>query len=116
MVILHMGFICFVLVGGLLVLKWQRLVLLHIPAVIWGSLIEFRGWICPLTPLETQLRLLGGQAGYSGGFIEQYLLPVLYPALLHQNLQLILGTFVLILNLLIYSWVVKKVWLSNSPG
>ena len=72
----HLAFIVFVIVGGLLVLRWRRLVYVHIPAVIWGAMIEFKQWICPLTPLENELRAKAGQAGYTGGFVEYYFLPV----------------------------------------
>ena len=78
-VILHFGFILFALFGGFLVLKWRRLVWVHLPAVIWGSLVELVGWYCPLTPLEQSLRRLAGEGGYNGGFIEYYLVPLIYP-------------------------------------
>ena len=90
-VVLHFGFILFVAAGGLLVLKWPRLMWLHLPAAGWGSLIEFFGWICPLTPLENRLRVLGGEAGYPGGFIETYLTPAIYPEGLTYRHQVLLG-------------------------
>ena len=90
-VLLHFGFVVFVVGGGLIVLYRPRLAWVHIPAVIWGALIEFAGWICPLTPLENWLRFRGGQAGYAGSFLEHYLLPVLYPEFLSRSLQFILG-------------------------
>lgn len=108
LVVVHLGFICFVLIGGFLVFRWRRLVFLHIPAVVWGALIEYQGWLCPLTPWEQQLRQAGGMAGYSGGFIEHYLLPVLYPAYVSRDVQLILGTFVIVLNLAIYGWMIMQ--------
>ena len=74
------------------------------PAVLWGALIEFRGWICPLTPWEQRLRLAAGEAGYSGGFVEHYLLPVLYPAGLDRRAQIVLGTLVLAINVTLYGW------------
>jgi hypothetical protein len=79
-VLAHLGFILFVILGGLLVLRWPRMAWIHLPAVIWGALIEFAGWICPLTPLENWLREASGTAGYQGGFIEHYLVPIVYPA------------------------------------
>ncbi len=103
-VILHLGFVCFVVAGGLLVLKWRWLIWLHIPAVVWGALVEFQGWFCPLTPLEQQLRLAGGQAGYSGSFVERYLVPVLYPAGLDREAQMVLGTAVVVINFAVYAW------------
>jgi hypothetical protein len=102
--ILHFGFVLFVLVGGLLVVKWPRLVWLHLPAVSWGALVEFSGWICPLTPLENWLRTQAGEADYAGDFIARHLSSVLYPETLTHELQLILGTAVVVVNLAIYTW------------
>ena len=103
-VILHLLFILTVVFGGLLVL-WRRwLVWLHLPVVIWGVGIELYGGICPLTPLESSLRQTAGQQGYQGGFIEHYLIPLIYPEALTRNLQLSLGLGVLLLNLVIYAW------------
>jgi hypothetical protein len=102
-VILHFGFVLFVVFGGLLALRWRRAVWLHLPAAVWGALIEFTGWICPLTPLEHWLRRQGGQAGYQGDFVEHYILPVLYPHGLTRTIQLILGLLVIGINLLVYA-------------
>ena len=99
---LHLVFVLFVVLGGLLVLRWPRTAWLHIPAAAWGVLIEYTGWICPLTPLENSFRTRGGEAGYSGGFIEHYIQPVLYPAGLTRGTQIVLGSFVLLLNLSAY--------------
>ena len=104
-VILHLAFVVFVLVGGLLVLRWRRLAWLHLPAVAWGTCIEFGGWICPLTPLENWLRLQGGEDSYSSDFIEHYVLTLLYPAGLTREVQIALGVVVLTVNLAIYGWV-----------
>ena len=109
----------FVVLGGLLVLRWPRVAYLHIPAAIWGAAIEFLGWICPLTPLEHWLRRRSGGAGYSGGFIEHYILPVLYPSALTREIQLILGFLVIAVNLGIYGYVARRVIPSrarNRPG
>jgi hypothetical protein len=111
--LVHFGFICFVVAGGLLLFRRRWVAWLHIPAVLWGALIEFQGWICPLTPLENHFRQLAGQAGYYGGFIDNYLLPAMYPAFLHRDLQLVLGTLVLVINILVYGWVVKRMF-ANS--
>ena len=78
-VLLHFAFVVFVVLGGLLALRWPRVVWLHVPAVIWGALVEFTGWICPLTPLENRLRRASGEASYQGDFIAHYILPALYP-------------------------------------
>lgn len=108
LVVAHFAFICFVLLGGLLVLKWPRMVFVHIPAAVWGALLEFQGWLCPLTPLEQHLRTAAGEAGYSGSFIEHYLLPVIYPANLTPNLQLLLGIVVVTVNAVIYGWLLAR--------
>ena len=101
-VLLHFSFVLFVVGGGLLLYKWPWLAWLHLPAVIWAALLEFNGWICPLTPLEQLLRAAAGQAGYSGGFVDHYLLPLLYPVGLDGDMQLILGSLVVIINVLVY--------------
>ncbi len=100
--VLHLAFILFVVLGGLLVLLRRRLVWLHLPAVAWGALIEFAGWICPLTPFESWLRMQGGERGFSGGFIDHYLMPVIYPVGLTRGLQWLLGALVLAINAVIY--------------
>lgn len=105
---LHLAFVLFVVAGGLLVLRWRWLAWIHLPAAAWGALIEFAGWICPLTPLENELRRRAGEAGYAGGFVEHYLLPVLYPSGLTRGVQIALGLLVLILNLAVYGWIVRR--------
>jgi hypothetical protein len=100
--IIHLAFVIFVLCGGLLVLKWRWIAWLHLPAAVWGAVVEFTGWICPLTPLENWLRTQGGEASYRSDLIEQYLLPVLYPGDLTRDLQLLLGTGVVVLNAAVY--------------
>ena len=107
-VVAHAAFVLFVVAGGFLVLRWPRLAWLHLPAAAWGALIEFAGWICPLTPLENRLRRLGGEAGYAGGFVEEYLLAVLYPSGLTRTHQLVLGALVLGVNLAVYGWVLWR--------
>ena len=99
---LHLLFVLFVVLGGLLVLRWPRLAWLHLPAAIWGALIEFAGWICPLTDLENSLRWRGGGQGYEGGFIAQYLTAAIYPAGLTRNIQFALGAFVIVVNAAVY--------------
>ncbi len=107
-VLVHFAFVLFVILGGLLVLRWRRLAWFHLPAVVWGVLIEFAGWICPLTPLENWLRRKGGMGEYETGFIEHYILPVLYPDRLTRELQIALGLFALALNLVIYAWIWRR--------
>jgi Protein of Unknown function (DUF2784) len=106
-VVIHFLFVLFVVFGGLLALRWPRVVWLHIPAVIWGVLIEFAGWICPLTPLENRLRR-SGEAGYQGDFIARYILPVLYPDGLTRRDQVFLGGMALVINLAVYLWIFVK--------
>jgi len=98
----HLLFVVFVMAGGFLLVRWPRLAWLHLPAAAWGALIEFSGGICPLTPLENQLRALGGESVYSGGFVERYLLPILYPEALTLPLQWVLGGLVVAVNLVAY--------------
>lgn len=114
-VLLHFGFVLFVVFGGLLALRWRRVMWLHLPAAAWGALIEFAGWICPLTPLEHWLRREGGLAGYQGGFVEHYILPVLYPHSLNREVQLVLGAFVVILNLAVYGLVWRQAAPASTP-
>ena len=102
LVIVHFAFIAFVVLGGFLVLKWERVAVLHIPCVVWGTLIEFRGWVCPLTPLENHFREAAGGAGYSGGFIDQYVMSLVYPEGLTRGMQISLGVMILALNLCVY--------------
>jgi hypothetical protein len=103
--IVHLVFVIFVLSGGLLVLKWRWIARLHLPAAAWGAVVEFTGWICPLTPLENWLRVQGGEAGYEDDFTTRYLLPILYPVDLTRNIQLLLGTVVIVLNVAVYWWI-----------
>jgi hypothetical protein len=102
-VFLHFAFVMFVVLGGLLALRWPRAAWLHIPAVLWGALVEFTGWICPLTPLENRLRRARGESGYEGDFIAQYVLPVLYPDGLTRTDQLMLGAVAVALNVAVYA-------------
>jgi len=100
--VLHLAFILFVVLGGMLVLKWPKAAFLHLPAAAWGALVEFCGWYCPLTPLEIRLRYDAYESGYSGGFIEHYLLPLIYPEGLTRETQLILGVLVVAVNIAVY--------------
>lgn len=114
LVVLHFAFIAFVVFGGFLVL-WRRcLAMVHLPAAAWGVWIEFRQGVCPLTPLENQFRALAGEKGYAGGFIEHYLIPTIYPTGLTKELQIVLGSFVIIVNVGIYAWVMARAWNESS--
>lgn len=106
--VLHLAFILFVLAGGLPVLRWPRVAFAHLPAAAWGIHIELSGGLCPLTPLENTLRARAGQAGYEGSFIEHYLLPVIYPDGLTRELQLALAGTVVVVNVAVYSWVLRR--------
>ena len=107
-VVVHALFVLFVVLGGILVLRRPRVAWIHVPAALWGVAIEYFGWVCPLTPLETWLRARAGVARYSGGFIEHYLEPVLYPLGLTRHLQFILGTAALLINILAYGLVLAR--------
>ena len=107
-VAVHLAFILFVTFGAVLVLRWQKLVWLHLPALIWGALTEFMGWVCPLTPFENHLRRLGAGESYQGDFIAHYVLPVIYPVGLTQQTQWLLGAGLLLINALIYGYVWRK--------
>jgi len=109
LLIVHLLFIFFVIFGGLLVFKWRRLFLLHLAAVSWGVLVEFNHWICPLTPWENALRQAAGGTGYESSFIEHYLLPLIYPVGLTNEHQLVLGSLVITINVVIYSWLLLKI-------
>jgi hypothetical protein len=107
--VVHFGFIVFALLGALLALRWPGVLWAHAPAAVWAVAIELGGWICPLTPLENRLRSAGGVAGYPGGFIEHYLLPVIYPPGLTREVQIVLGLALFAINALVY-WVVWCRW------
>ena len=101
-VVLHSFFVLFVLLGGFLVLWKPSVAWYHLPAVFWAAWLEFSGWICPLTPLENLLRQKGGVAGYNVGFVEHYIVPILYPTSLTRQMQFTLGMIVLSLNIGVY--------------
>ena len=107
-VLIHFGFILFVIFGGFLVMKWRWFIWLHVPTVVWGAMLEFFGWICPLTILENELRRKNNDGVYSNGFIEQYIIPVIYPEELTRDIQIALGIAVIFLNLFIYTWCFKE--------
>jgi hypothetical protein len=114
-VVLHLGFVGFVVLGGLLALRWPRVAWVHLPAAAWGAWVEFAGRICPLTPLENWLRRESGGEGYSASFVEHYLIPILYPAALTRELQWMLGGIVIAVNAAVYA-VVLLGRRSRSPA
>jgi hypothetical protein len=105
--VLHGLFILFVLLGGLIVWRRPRLGWVHLTSVAWAVWVAWAGWICPLTPLENALRRAAGQAGYGGGFIEHYLLALIYPDGLTRSVQIGLGVFVVLLNVAVYTLLVR---------
>ena len=109
--IVHLAFVVFVLGGGLLMLKWRWIAWLHLPAALWGAVVEFTGEICPLTPLENWLRAQDGEIPSGSDFIAQYLLPVLYPGDLTRGIQWLFGSVVVILNSAVYWWIWR-----GTPG
>ena len=106
--LVHLGFVLFVILGGLLVLRRPWLAWIHLPAVAWGVLIEYADWICPLTPLENAFRSRGGETPYAGSFIEHYLTATIYPSGLSRGLQFALGTFALLLNAILYFLISRR--------
>ena len=108
LVAVHVGFVAFALLGGLLALRYRRAPWLHLPALAWGAWVSLAGRVCPLTPLENALRRQAGQQGYEGGFIDHYLVPLLYPPGLTQEQQAALGAALLLVNVAIYAVVVLR--------
>ena len=110
-VLFHFCFVLFVVLGGLLALRWPQVAWVHLPCALWGALVEWTGFICPLTPLEKWLRVKAGLDAYEGGFIARYMLSLLYPAGLTRGIQIALGVALLTLNLAIYA----ALWLRRAP-
>ena len=113
-VVLHLAFIVFVVAGGFLAWRWKWMAVVHLPAAIWGALIELFRWVCPLTPLENEMRRRAGDVGYEGGFIEHYLTPIIYPSGLTPTIQVVLGILVIFVNAVAY-WGVVRRWRTRSP-
>ena len=107
---IHLSFVLFAVGGGFLVVRWRRCAYAHIPAAAWAALVEFMSWPCPLTPLENWLRRGAGPEAYTGGFVEHYILPVLYPSELTRTVEIALGVFVLMVNVVLYLWI----WLRSA--
>jgi hypothetical protein len=114
LVVAHLAFIVFVVAGGLLVLRSRGWAVLHLPAVVWGAFAEITRTVCPLTPLENSLRLSAGDAGYASGFIEHYVIPLIYPEALTARLQIVLGLTVIAVNLVVYAFVWWR-WRHRKP-
>jgi hypothetical protein len=108
-VLLHAAFVAFVMLGGFLAWRWRVVLWAHVPAALWGAAIEYAGWMCPLTPLENALRARAGLEGYRGGFVEHYVIPLLYPAGLTRPAQAVLGTVVVVVNLVAYTILIRRI-------
>lgn len=106
----HFAFAIFTVLGGLLVLRWRSLVWVHLSSVLWGVVIQWANWICPLTPIESYLREMGGEASYRGGFVEHYVSMVLYPENLTVELRYLLGIVLIVVNLMIYGYMFLRKW------
>lgn len=115
-VIGHAAFVLFVLLGGVAVARWRRVAWVHVPAVLWAVAIEWRGAVCPLTPLEHGLRRLAGETGYAGDFLQQYLLSALYPSGLMRETQVVLGAVALAVNMVVYWWVWRRAQTGRTVG
>jgi hypothetical protein len=107
-VLIHLLFIVFVISGGLLGFYKKWTAWIHIPAAVWGALVELTGWFCPLTPLENRFRISGGAVGYEGSFVEQYIIPLIYPENLTRNTQIAMGISVIVINAVIYFFLIKR--------
>ena len=108
MLLFHLLFILFALFGGLFILWRKWAVFVHVPAAIWATFVGFTGWICPLTPLEKSFRETSGDMGYAGGFIEHYIIPIIYPAALDMDMHQVLGYIALTINLAVYALVIYR--------
>ncbi|HVP86870.1 MAG TPA: DUF2784 domain-containing protein [Casimicrobiaceae bacterium] len=106
--LVHLAFVVFVILGGALLLRWPKLAWIHLPAVMWAALVELNGWICPLTPLEVELRRASGDAGYAGDFLEHYIVALLYPEGLTRAMQIGFGAAVVAINVVVYTIVARR--------
>jgi hypothetical protein len=105
---LHLGFIAFVVLGGLLIIRYRWIVTIHVPAAVWGAFVEISGRICPLTIWENSFRRRAGESGYADSFVEHYLLPVIYPVDLTRSIQFWIASFVIVVNIVIYAWLLYR--------
>ena len=107
--LLHFSFILFVIFGAILILKFKKIIYVHIPAVTWGVYIELSHSTCPLTHLENFFLKKAGKDQYSVDFIENYIFKIIYPPALNYEIQTYLGVILIFVNLLIYYYIVKKI-------
>jgi len=116
-VALHFAFIVFAVLGGVLVLRWRWVAIFHLPCAVWAVLVEFAGWICPLTLMEDRLREEAGSDRYAGGFVDHYILPIVYPDGLTRRMQMAIGVAVLVFNVCVYGWAFRsRAWSRPSPA
>jgi hypothetical protein len=106
----HFAFAIFTVLGGLLVLRWRSLLWVHLSSALWGVVIQWANWTCPLTPIESYLREVGGEASYRGGFVEHYVSMVLYPENLTVELRYLLGIVLIVVNLMVYGYMFLRKW------
>ena len=106
--VIHLGFIVFVVLGGLLILRYRWIAYVHIPAALWGAFVEISGRVCPLTIWENSLRRSAGDSGYAESFVENYILPVIYPAGLTRSVQFAIAGLVIVSNVVIYGWLLYR--------
>ena len=104
----HLAFALFTVLGGLLVFRWRFLLPVHLAAVCWAVILQWANWTCPLTPLENYLREMGGEAPYREGFVEHYVSLVLYPENLTIELRYLIGILLIMVNLIIYGYLVWR--------
>lgn len=116
LVVLHLAFVIYAIGGGLLAFRWGWTVIVHLPAMLWGVVVESMGWVCPLTPMEIELRHAAGLAGYQGGFVDHYVLPILYPGDLGRSAHLLLGVALLGFNLVVYLLLLRRWRRLRSAG
>lgn len=102
---LHFAFVTFALLGGLLALRYPQIMWLHLPALLWGLVVEWADWICPLTPLENEFRIRSGKAGFEGDFLEYWISMILYPQNLTLELRYVLGLVLAVLNVAVYAYI-----------
>lgn len=115
-VVIHFAFILFVLFGGLLALRWRRAMWLHLPAAAWGVAIELGGWVCPLTPLENRLRERQGERAFAGGFVEHYIVPLIYPEEMSKASAVTLALIVVLINVAVYAFVARRGGVVSDRG
>jgi Protein of Unknown function (DUF2784). len=110
----HLAFILFALLGAAIAAWWRWILVIHLPAAVWGFFVELTGRICPLTYLENYLRIKAGQSGYTESFVEHYLLAIIYPAGLTREIQFALAGVVIVVNIAIYGWLFVRKRVSHG--